>query len=947
MANIDEEKLNQTNNKDNVLNNQRGAKFASNKQSTISEEELDEINKDTLDKSIEVLKVLNEHIANKRKKKVQPVVNDEIAKVEEPKNDMASQSIVAEELEEKPETEEQVESEDLVSEYSSDNAVEENVQESVEASEETAVNDSETTDNEEENEDENTKQSFFQKILGWFGLNKKKENNEEDLNKENEEEKTDLDNNKAIKQEAQEPKNKKALFGFGKTKKTDSNKEYKPPFYQTFKFWVVIVILVGFLIALGFIIYSSVKNASPKLPTQGFMFETRESNGVYTEKDDLLVFYADVSDSIDVKVSFRQKFSGSIKLSISNTQIASLSTDVVQSGGIVRITPQFYENSRELIGGTVTLTARYQSVISNLSILIDKRLTSISVTADITQKDKEAFSVNQQLKAQLDSMYDKNNNLKWYYVDRDVKLSAKGAFGHTNTNFENDDFGRILRWTSRNQDIATIDENTGKITSYKAGVATFSVSTQENYTKNPGPAAFNRTANIEIEFRDIPVNGIRIENISKDASQTLWLSNANEQEVLEINLADIISIAVDGSKVPNDFKANYMFRNAEFINRSENNNAVLVNKIEGYNGENVSAVNVVNKGNGIFELYDYNYAHETRDGVNGIDFDFSFGMDENGELYHLRRYGGKLFNLSIKRNKNYLLHLDSELSSQVEVENIAFDVRNPSGGITTSQYYSSGNYYDLLTLFPLQILPRETDITEVGNGNNFDIYRDVVFEPVGDTKDYFKIETINGKYYFVPGVDTLSDALNSSGFQIKAYLKDINKIEQDENGNNKYAEIPNSAIGVNNTKVLTVKVVKPSAEKNSINFEFTNTPLSVKSGEDVANQIYQTISNVLINIEGNSTRITVMSDLFSMDNDNRFTNEPAPRKFDFVLEPLADMPVTVSDKTKISLNQDANPGYYQFRLTIYYTYNVEASSVTPRNRVEIFERNLTINVTNN
>ena len=70
MANIDEEKLNQTNNKDNVLNNQRGAKFASNKQSTISEEELDEINKDTLDKSIEVLKVLNEHIANKRKKKV-------------------------------------------------------------------------------------------------------------------------------------------------------------------------------------------------------------------------------------------------------------------------------------------------------------------------------------------------------------------------------------------------------------------------------------------------------------------------------------------------------------------------------------------------------------------------------------------------------------------------------------------------------------------------------------------------------------------------------------------------------------------------------------------------------------------------------------------------------------------------------------------------------------
>jgi len=748
-----------------------------------------------------------------------------------------------------------------------------------------------------ENEEEPEKRSFLDKavdLLDAFiakikGLFKKKKKEEPVEQKENIEEQVESTkeqraNEVEENQEEKEEKPKKKLFGSKKSKTSSStNGEYKPPFVKSYKFWVLIVLLICSVGFVTYIIVNSIRNAEPKLPA-GFVFET-QVNGVYTPKNDLLVHTPELgSDSFDVRVSFSKPYSGNIELSLTNNGIAYLNKEIVSNNEIVKITPTRYANTGEVIGGKTYLVARYQTVFARLEILIDKRLTSLEITDHLDPEDEQAF-INE-------------NKTQRCYVDRMVYLTAQANFGYTAA-LPEDDFGRKIRWTSSNPNVATIDEN-GVITSYRAGTATFAASAQRYYGDN-----FTQLNTKTIEFFDVPINTIAIKNREENSKQTLWLSNNNDIKYLEINLNELVEIHPNTGLVPSNFNADYMFKNARFE----------------YYGNNVK-INVERVGDGIFRFSDVDTLHETRNSVESVKFNVWFGRDETQDITLLRYGAQNYFDITIKRDKDYMLTLAETEKNTAEIANIYFDVDN-------THKYSTGAGYDLLSLFPLDISKRETGTSnnddKSATGNNFDKVRDIVFEGVDEyVNDLYTIEKKDNKWYFIPSASVLSAAVNNGeGFRIRAYLKDINYDD---------SAISLSDIGVEtavNSKLLFIKVVKPSESDLDVYSTTESTYIQIKNGEDASQAIFNTLrsgrqsDSISINISGSGSTSLKKDSVFNFDSNNVTT--PAPSKLHFVVTTQPgenNVYVRKDTPATICLSENGHSGWvYTFNVTIYYTYN--------------------------
>ncbi len=707
------------------------------------------------------------------------------------------------------------------------------------------------------------------------------------------------------------------LFNFkkkeNKTKdKKNSNSSYKPPFYQSFKFWAIIVACVCILCLIAFIVYSSIKNATPKLPT-GIVFETNQGADGYAPQTDLLVLSPNSgTDSLIVKVKFKNNFSGNIKLSLS-LGIAKLDKDVISNGDIVVITAlrsdPNNENS-ELIGGKTQLKAEYQTVHAELEILIDKQMTDIALSSSYNNDDATALK-NKIGEAEFDNKM--NNNL--YYVNRPVSLTAKPRFGYITSGNPNDDFSRDVIWESSDTEKAVVDEN-GYVTSYKSGTVTFTARSKAYYLDKTNTIS----KSITLKFEDVPIYSLKIKTNNEGVVMdkiTLWLSD----EAREINVRDYVQI-IPSTELPSSFSADYLYNNASLLpidTDSSIANSLIIKNVENKLGH--------------FTLYNNTTEAETRDGVSAINLTVRFG--ETNSLW-LDNYDNSKITVTIKRNKNLMLTLPEYASNKVQIQNIAFY----QGGNLTQTY----SRLNLQGLFNLRVI--DSNITdnsgEGARGNNFVPSRDIVFEKFDKTDTRFEIEhdSTSNKYYLVPSVDAFTPAMDyGQGFRVIAYLKDIN---------NEDAEIPNTSTETSNT-TLFVEVVQPTFVTVTVNESIPTLEISKNSTQDVFTEIcgYINKMTLIISSEGETKQLEVnKNNLLSSTSEE---NLKMPKNKVFIeISRQNDKDIYVNNKTTIGINSSAElNSIHTLTIKFMYVYNVTPPSTSSNpnsNIVELASIDLNIKV---
>lgn len=651
---------------------------------------------------------------------------------------------------------------------------------------------------------------------------------------------------KASGEQIEEPKKPKKEKPQKRVKNTKKDGEYKPPFYQNFKFWVIVVAALCFVGVVAGIIISTINNSRSNYP-KGFIFETQQ-NGKFTQQSegDLFVYNTvSQTNGVRVRVSFDGNFSGRIEVRVGQTGIAEIdgavdNKKIISNGETITIKPKYLEGTgliSEAVGGLTYIEARYDTVYTRMNILFDKQLSDITISAKMSESDEQALRG-----------YERK-----YYVSRELTLEAETYYGQFSPGYKADAYGRTVYWTSSNPNIASVDSE-GRVTSYRAGTVEFYARAQEYYSPDNTTTLKRNSQKFEITFSDIPVESIMLRGGDDAKNFSLWLS---DPEALTIDLKECVDIATDGKKAPLNFSADYLYENA------------VLDYFTGY--EKVDVNISKNEGGGVFKIYDTETSHEGKT----VYINVKFGDDPT---YWLNTADtNHPIKVDIKRSKNYVVKLRDRTKDSANIEFLSFD--NVATGQTVLYTNSS-----LLNLFDLEIAEAiNGQYNEEKTVNNFIASRDIAF--VAEDKfnnQYYELQfnKDSGYWYFVPLKDCLTAAIvDGDGFAIRAYLKDINT--KDNSTIDGFARITGSE-----SDYLTIKVIAPNASSNSVLISgqsaISNATYNVSKAEGTLN-LYDTFLTAIANNRADSTtdiglsRISISgatnsnatinySDLFSVDN---------------------------------------------------------------------------------